>query len=67
VLNGKAAAEFECLPIDGHFLHTIESELKRVTDIRADDDRDDPKRQKEELGGLSLAKMRGMLEEIQLP
>jgi hypothetical protein len=51
---------------DGYFLHTIESELKRLTDIPDDDDRVDTKRQREALGGTSLAKMRGMLEEIQL-
>jgi hypothetical protein len=36
-----------------------------VADAQADA-RDDPKRQKNEMGGPSLAKMRGMLEEIQL-
>jgi hypothetical protein len=65
-LSGKAALEFERIPIDGQFLHVIESECKRLADIRDDDDLVDTKRQREALGGTSLAKMRGMLEEIQL-
>jgi hypothetical protein len=64
-LSGKAAIEFERIPIDGQFLHVIESEARRV-DGAQKDARDDPKRQKNELDGTSLAKMRGMLEEIQL-
>jgi hypothetical protein len=65
-LSGDAAAEFDRIPFDGHFLHTIESELKRLADIPDHDDLVDTKRQRETLVGTSLAKMRGMLEEIQL-
>jgi hypothetical protein len=64
-LSGNAAAEFGRIPIDGQFLHVIESEARRVDEAQKDA-RDDPKRQKTEMGGTSLAKMRGMLEEIQL-
>jgi hypothetical protein len=64
-LSGKAALEFERIPIDGQFLHVIESEARRVDEAQKDA-RDDPKRQKNEMGDTSLAKMRGMLKEIQL-
>ena len=64
-LSGKAAVEFDRIPIDGQFLHVIESEARRVDEAQKDA-RDDPKRQKTELDGTSLAKMRGMLEEIRL-
>ncbi len=64
-LSGKAWAEFGRIPIDGQFLHVIESEARRVDEAQKDA-RDDPKRQKNEMGDTSLAKMRGMLEEIQL-